>query len=269
MRLVAAAVAIGALGALLLGACETDSSDWSERDTHDAVYDGCRQFPSCGTCTPVSGCGWCFNADGTGLCAAGPDECPTPVFSWTWNPSGCRIPADAGAGPVAVNDDAALAGDREVAADSGTDASSSDESTVPESGSSEAAAEASLEPNDPIEVPQSHRRLLPLTRGRPVHPNPTESARVRPNRPDASCPEISKSARRRVPESRIGGGAMAGPMASAAVPPQRTAWTAPAERAPRPLRDWVDGLRARAPLAVARVPCRVGRAIGRLRDGLR
>jgi hypothetical protein len=29
------------------------------------------------------------------MCAASPDECVTPAFGWTWNPSGCRIPADA------------------------------------------------------------------------------------------------------------------------------------------------------------------------------
>ena len=68
--------------------------------------DGCRQFTSCGTCTPVEGCGWCFDADGRGLCAADPNECLTPAFSWTWNETGCRVPADAGAGVVVATEDA-------------------------------------------------------------------------------------------------------------------------------------------------------------------
>jgi hypothetical protein len=91
-RILAAAMAVGAL---VLGACETDSGD--DHVSYGGYYDGCRNYTSCGTCTPVNGCGWCCDADGTGLCASSPDECVTPAFSWTWNPSGCRIPADAGA----------------------------------------------------------------------------------------------------------------------------------------------------------------------------
>jgi hypothetical protein len=108
-RLVAASVAFAAL---VLGACE-GSSD-SGNAGYGTYFDECRQFTSCGTCTPVNGCGWCFDSDGTGMCAAGPDECVTPAFSWTWNPSGCRVPASVGtaapdAGPApAPQDDAAL-----------------------------------------------------------------------------------------------------------------------------------------------------------------
>ncbi len=94
-RILAAAVAAGAL---VLGACESDSGDDSV-GYGGGYYDGCRSFTSCSTCTPVEGCGWCFDADGTGMCAASPDECATPAFSWTWNASGCRIPADAGIVP--------------------------------------------------------------------------------------------------------------------------------------------------------------------------
>jgi|SRR5580704_1189635 hypothetical protein len=95
MRLVAVTIAAAAL---VLGACEGDSSDSGAgyAGYGDPHFDGCRQFASCGTCTPVNGCGWCFDSDGTGMCAASPDECATPVFSWTWNPDGCRVPADAG-----------------------------------------------------------------------------------------------------------------------------------------------------------------------------
>ncbi len=96
MRLVAVTIAAAAL---VLGACESDSGD-SNADYAgygDPHFDGCRQFTSCGTCTPVDGCGWCFDSNGAGMCAASPDQCATPVFSWTWNPDGCRVPADAGA----------------------------------------------------------------------------------------------------------------------------------------------------------------------------
>jgi hypothetical protein len=102
-------VAAIAIGLLLLGACETESSDVGFA-REEGFRGGCRQFTSCGTCTPVEGCGWCFDADGQGLCAAGPDECLTPAFSWTWNETGCRVPADAAAG-VVVADDAGAAED--------------------------------------------------------------------------------------------------------------------------------------------------------------
>ena len=88
--------------ALVLGACENDSAD--DGGYAYGYHDACHQFASCGTCTPVDGCGWCFDSNGTGMCAASPDECATPVFSWTWNPSGCRVPADAGAGQVTTDD---------------------------------------------------------------------------------------------------------------------------------------------------------------------
>jgi len=60
---------------------------------HEGRY--CRQFDTCGACTPVPGCGWCTSPDGTGTCTSDPDECPTEQFDWTWNPSGCHVPADA------------------------------------------------------------------------------------------------------------------------------------------------------------------------------
>jgi hypothetical protein len=100
-RIVAAAMA-GA--ALVVGACENDSADDGGGGYAYAYHDACHQFASCGTCTPVNGCGWCFDSNGTGICAASPDECATPVFSWTWNPSGCRVPADAGAAQVTTGD---------------------------------------------------------------------------------------------------------------------------------------------------------------------
>ena len=90
--------------ALVLGACESDSADDGGGGCAYGYHDACHQFASCGTCTPVNGCGWCFDSNGTGICAASPDECATPAFSWTWNPSGCRVPADAGAAQVTPGD---------------------------------------------------------------------------------------------------------------------------------------------------------------------
>jgi hypothetical protein len=93
-RIVPAAFA----SALLVGACNGgDDSSATSYGGYGAYGDGCHAFSSCTTCTPVNGCGWCFNSDGTGMCTASPDECATPVFSWTWNPSGCRVAADASA----------------------------------------------------------------------------------------------------------------------------------------------------------------------------
>jgi hypothetical protein len=98
-------IAAIAISLLVLGACETESSDVGFTGG-GGFRDACRQFTSCGACTPIEGCGWCFDADGQGLCASGPDECLTPAFSWTWNETGCRVPADAAAGVVVVADDA-------------------------------------------------------------------------------------------------------------------------------------------------------------------
>jgi hypothetical protein len=85
-RIVAATIAAGAL---VLGACESDSGDDSV-GSGGGYYDPCRNYTSCSTCTPIEGCGWCFDSDGTGMCAASPDECVTPAFSWTWNPPPTR-----------------------------------------------------------------------------------------------------------------------------------------------------------------------------------
>jgi hypothetical protein len=88
--------AILAGGALVLLACEVDSTD---RGGEVAFDGGCSQFASCETCTPIDGCGWCFDRDGTGRCASGADACAgASALGWTWNPSGCRVAADAGTG---------------------------------------------------------------------------------------------------------------------------------------------------------------------------
>jgi hypothetical protein len=79
--------------------------------------DWCGQYASCATCTPVMGCGWCTTGVNQGMCASDPNECAgAAAFSWTWNPSGCFSPADAGvvepveAGSAAPTPDAAPVG---------------------------------------------------------------------------------------------------------------------------------------------------------------
>jgi hypothetical protein len=59
--------------------------------------DPCNQYASCGACTPVNGCGWCTTGVGQGTCASDPNECANATaFSWTWEPDGCFVAADAG-----------------------------------------------------------------------------------------------------------------------------------------------------------------------------
>ncbi|HEX4446475.1 MAG TPA: hypothetical protein VH044_07065 [Polyangiaceae bacterium] len=108
MRYFAIAIA-AATGALLFAAC--DSTSDSAPYYGSGRYDSCRQYASCGTCTPADGCGWCFDSDGTGECVSDPDFCATPAFTWTWNETGCRVPAEAGTGapPPTVGDDASPA----------------------------------------------------------------------------------------------------------------------------------------------------------------
>jgi hypothetical protein len=107
------AVAIAAVtGAVLLSAfASCDSTSDPAPYYGSGRYDSCRQYASCGTCTPADGCGWCFDSDGTGECVSDPDFCSTPAFTWTWNETGCRVPAEAGTGTPqpTVGDDASPA----------------------------------------------------------------------------------------------------------------------------------------------------------------
>jgi hypothetical protein len=83
-----------------LAACES-SSDWSGGQGYARGRGGpglCREATSCASCTPIVGCGWCQLPDGTGRCVDDPNDCSDEtVFSWTWDPSGCRVPIEAGA----------------------------------------------------------------------------------------------------------------------------------------------------------------------------
>jgi hypothetical protein len=87
--------------ALPLGACSEDTGDGRAFSAGRAREHGaCLQYTSCATCTPVVGCGWCYLADGTGKCADDPDDCPGTAFSWTWEPSGCHVAAEAGVNAI-------------------------------------------------------------------------------------------------------------------------------------------------------------------------
>jgi hypothetical protein len=79
-----------------LVACESSSfrADLEERHAGGS----CRRATSCATCTPILGCGWCQLPDGTGRCVDDPNDCADEkVFTWNWDPAGCRTPADASA----------------------------------------------------------------------------------------------------------------------------------------------------------------------------
>ena len=152
MRSIATSFAI--LGAVLLfGACDSASSDdvpyYASRPSS---YGSCRQYGSCGTCTPVDGCGWCFDSDGTGECVSDPDECSSQTFTWTWNSSGCRVAADAGAAPVEVGDDAATTAPPVRDAQADDDASADDDAT-PRYDAQVADGGAAPEASFPTEVP--------------------------------------------------------------------------------------------------------------------
>jgi hypothetical protein len=106
--------------------------------------DPCNQFATCGTCTPQNGCGWCSASNGQGLCASDPDECAgASSFDWTWNPSGCLVPVDAGT--ITVGTPTPDAGsptptDAAGATPPGTSPDAASSQGVPDAATSDAAA---------------------------------------------------------------------------------------------------------------------------------
>jgi hypothetical protein len=117
-RTFASALVVSVLG-LAFAAC--DSGDGYGESGYGGIdygpaY-GCGAYTSCQACTPVNGCGWCYDSDGTGTCTASPSLCKTPSFSWTWNPEGCRVSAEAGVTPT--RDASADAHEASVPADAG------------------------------------------------------------------------------------------------------------------------------------------------------
>jgi hypothetical protein len=118
--LAASTIAIG------LAACDDDSGLYGYPSRYGGDY--CRVYTSCDTCTPVAGCGWCFIGN-KGACVAHPDECAgVSAFSWTWDPTGCHVGADASTGPVSSTD--ARAPEASAPADDASPPSAEDASPV-------------------------------------------------------------------------------------------------------------------------------------------
>jgi len=92
MKRISIALLCASLVAIASNACDEGDAYYS----YGGAYDYCTRYTSCGTCTPVLGCGWCFEAKGNGECVGGPSLCRGSAFSWTWEKSGCHLPADAG-----------------------------------------------------------------------------------------------------------------------------------------------------------------------------
>ncbi len=126
-------------GAVVFGGCDDagGGDGWDDGVPVAPPHDACHLYASCGACTPVEGCGWCYDSNGAGQCASDPDFCATQEFTWTWDPSGCRVeadagisiePADAGAPPEA---DSGGGDDAEVFADDGGAGDASDDAPYP------------------------------------------------------------------------------------------------------------------------------------------
>jgi hypothetical protein len=84
-----------AFGLALISLGCLDSAD----DGHQSRPLTCRDFRTCGSCTPVVGCGWCQIGD-DGICVADPRECAVArSFTFNWEPAECpgSPPADGGA----------------------------------------------------------------------------------------------------------------------------------------------------------------------------
>lgn len=66
----------------------------------------CRDFRTCGSCTPIRGCGWCQIGD-DGICVADPHECAVAsTFTFNWEPAECPGVAASGDGGTDARDGA-------------------------------------------------------------------------------------------------------------------------------------------------------------------
>ncbi len=120
--------------ALAIGACDDGQYGY---DYGYGPNVACGQFTSCDTCTPIQGCGWCYTGNGTGTCTDGPQDCSMePGGGWTWDPSGCRVGAEAGTSGPGPDAAAARDGEGDATEDAAGDAPS-------DVGSRDGAAEAS------------------------------------------------------------------------------------------------------------------------------
>ena len=84
---------LGASMVTLFAACGDDDAGGLYAITAPA---NCSSYSACGTCTPVPGCGWCYGGAAGDFCAPDPGQCPTTPSGWTWDATGCRVPAEAG-----------------------------------------------------------------------------------------------------------------------------------------------------------------------------
>jgi hypothetical protein len=90
---------------LVLAACD-DGGNYN--NGYPGYYGGyCEQFTSCEACTPIVGCGWCTDGSGKSICLSDPDSCRAQEFTWTWEPNGCGVTADAGGSKPDAEADAA------------------------------------------------------------------------------------------------------------------------------------------------------------------
>jgi hypothetical protein len=130
MKRVLIGVLLASSVGLALASC--DNGSWGTVSYGSGGSGGyCSANTSCGTCTPVDGCGWCAAPNGTGVCAPDPDDCPTLEFTWTWDPNGCRVVAEASIEePDGSSGDSSIhSTDGASTGDSAPDAASSESST--------------------------------------------------------------------------------------------------------------------------------------------
>jgi hypothetical protein len=148
MKRVFGSVVVLSLVTALAGACDDSSGSGPYYVTpgSGAGY-ACNAYTTCGSCTAAVGCGWCEDPNGRGLCGWGPDACPSSAFSWTWNPSGCRNPADASVSTVPDAAPASDAGrsDADARSDAASDASGDAASDGATDGETDGSADAPVE----------------------------------------------------------------------------------------------------------------------------
>ncbi len=131
--------------ALAIGACDDSESSESSGGAGYGTDDFCGSFQSCTACTPQDGCGWCYDSDGTGQCVSSPNACATPAFDWTWNPDGCRVPAQTRTAPLDAGEALEASPVASPDAGAGEDAETSVDASVP---SSDARANACVQTVD-------------------------------------------------------------------------------------------------------------------------
>jgi hypothetical protein len=143
---------VAACGAALVlaSACDDGTVSFEGGSGGWAGGSTCAQYTTCGECTPVDGCGWCTVGPNQGMCVSDPNECASsPAFTWTWNPDGCFVAADAGIGPSVDAGSPVVKPPTTDAAAPATDASSPvDAGNAPEAGSDAADSATASDAGD-------------------------------------------------------------------------------------------------------------------------